>query len=42
LLSSQALDPTIKIAYVKEKWQWKFYKAGLQRLKEVVNDLAKF
>jgi len=30
-----ALDPTIKTAYAEEKWQRKFYRAGIQRLEEV-------
>ena len=37
LLLWQALDPTLKTAYAKEKWQWEFYEAGLRRLEEVVS-----
>ena len=38
LISSvQALDPTIKTAYAKEKWQQGFYEAGLRRLEAVVS-----
>ena len=41
LISSvQALDPTIKTTYAKEKWQQEFYEAGLQRLEAVVSRLV--
>jgi hypothetical protein len=36
-LPLQALDPNIKTAYAKEKWQPEFYEAGLRRLEEVVS-----
>ena len=35
----QALDPTIKTAYAKEKWQQEYYEAGLRHLEEVVSQV---
>src|ERR1700678_3847962 len=36
----QALDPNIKTAYAKEKWEAVFYKAGCKRLEAVVSQFC--